>query len=37
VAFVVGSVWVAARLFDSDRLVTGDAGRLGRLFDALQR
>lgn len=37
VVFVVGSVWVAARLFDSDRLVTGDAGRLGRLFDALQR
>ncbi len=35
--FAVGAVWLAVRLFDSDRLVTGDAGRLGRYVRMLQR
>jgi ABC-2 type transport system permease protein len=33
-AFAVGMIWLSVRLFDSDRLVTGDAGRLG---DFVQR
>jgi ABC-2 type transport system permease protein len=35
--FAVGMVWLAARLFRSDRLVTGRAGRLQWLLDKLQR
>lgn len=36
-AFAVGMVALAARLFRSDRLVTGRAGRLQWLLDKLQR
>lgn len=33
----VATVGLAVRLFNSDRVVTGDAGRLGDVFSALQR
>lgn len=36
VAFAAAMVALAVRLFRSDRLVTGDAGRLGRALDFLQ-
>ncbi|PSQ45919.1 ABC transporter permease [Halobacteriales archaeon SW_7_68_16] len=34
--FAAGSVALAVRLFESDRLVTGESGRLGRLLSRLQ-
>lgn len=36
-AFAVAMIWFAVRLFDSDRLVTGDTGRLGAVVERLQR
>ncbi|WP_135830672.1 ABC transporter permease [Halorussus halobius] len=36
-AFAVAMIWLAVRLFDSDRLVTGDTGRLGAVVERLQR
>jgi ABC-2 type transport system permease protein len=35
--FAVGMVALAVRLFGSDRVVTGDAGRLSDVFSSLQR
>jgi len=35
--FTVAMVGLAVRLFDSDRVVTGDAGRLGDVLSSLQR
>ena len=36
-AFAVAMIWLAVRLFDSDRLVTGDTGRVGAVVEKLQR
>ncbi|NHN61212.1 MULTISPECIES: ABC transporter permease [Halorussus] len=36
VGFAAVMVWLSVRLFDSDRLVTGDTGRLGSLVERLQ-
>lgn len=37
VAFAGVMIWLSVRLFDSDRLVTGDTGRVGTLLEKLQR
>ncbi|MFB6200623.1 MAG: ABC transporter permease [Halorhabdus sp.] len=34
--FAVGMIWLAIRVFNSDRLVTGSSGRVGRLLNRLQ-
>ena len=34
--FAVGMIWLAIRVFNSDRLVTGSSGRLGRWLSRLQ-
>jgi ABC-2 type transport system permease protein len=37
VVFAGGAIGLAVRLFNSDRLVTGSTGRLGKLFSFMQR
>jgi len=35
--FAVGMIWLAIRVFNSDRLVTGSSGRVGRWLSRLQQ
>ena len=37
IAFALVMIYLTVRLFESDRLVTGNAGRVGKLLDSLQK